>query len=163
MCFTSHCYCRWPRNSCSPRQTRGPEGGGDCKQQRVIKGTALALGRRAVLTRTPRVSVPWGVVSEGLTSPGSSSSVWRELHFALGVVVGLRQAELSPYVIAQELQELPEIHLTLHVAFAVLLAERACWRYGGCWCQASPRHKGIFSSLRMLPLCHLPCVSKSCW
>lgn len=50
------------------------------------------------------------------------------------MIVGLRQAEQSPYIIAQELQELPEIHLTLHVAFTVLLAERACWGHGGCWC-----------------------------
>lgn len=63
----------------------------------------------------------------GLTSLGSSSCVWRELHFALGVVVGLRQAEQFPYIVAQELQELPEIHLTLHVA----LAERKCWGNGG--------------------------------
>lgn len=63
----------------------------------------------------------------GLTPLGSSSCVWRELHFALGVVVGLRQAGQFPSTVVQKLQELPESHLTLHVA----LAERECWGMGG--------------------------------
>ena len=62
----------------------------------------------------------------GLTSLGSSSCVWRELYFALGVVVGLRQAGQFPCIVAQELQELPEIHLTVHMA----LAKRKCCGHG---------------------------------
>lgn len=36
-----------------PPGSPGGQGAEDCKQQRVIKGTALALGRRAVLMLTP--------------------------------------------------------------------------------------------------------------
>lgn len=65
---------------------------------------------------------------EGVCGPDLSGFLlWRELHLALGVAfVGLRQAEQSPYTVTQELQELPEICLTLHVTFTVLLAGRVC-------------------------------------
>lgn len=36
-----------------PPGSPGGQGGEDCKQQRVIKGTVLALGRRAVLMLKP--------------------------------------------------------------------------------------------------------------
>lgn len=98
----------------------------------------------------------------GLTSLGSSSSVWRELHLALGVVVGLRQAEQSPYTVTQELQELPEICLTLHVTFTVLLAGEGVLEAWGVLVQGQSMSQRDLFSLRMLPLCHLPCVSKSC-
>lgn len=57
--------------------------------------------------------------------------------------------------------ELPEVCLTFHMVFMVLLAKGVY--VGGMGCLASSCPKEVFSSLMMLPLCHLPYVSKNYW
>lgn len=116
-------------------QPGGPEQGEGCRQQRAIKGSGPALGGRDMLTLGVRGQPPpRGAVSVGWL-PGlswsSSSSVWRELYFAVSLVVSTEAGRTVPsHCSTQELRELPEFRLIFHMLFTVLLANRTCWGRG---------------------------------